>query len=227
MKAVLVISILLGFCCQQSLQESADETGDQTKDRDGPLNFDGPSMNFFNSQKTKEDTQMVEELKMKVDSMEGASSANSEMINSNCIAMKNLLSVMQPEITADTNPTAPQPNPVSGAIGRASSTEDGGDWTILFPITAGGVTMTDGYVPNGLNTAGQSPSALGTDMNTAALSITDFNFFRIQMINALRVLDQSIRDILSVQAPMCSGGEATTTGMPVTTGSGPPGTTTN
>ena len=53
----------------------------------------------------------------------------------------------------------------------------------------------------GLLSLGAVP--LGTDVTSAALSILDFNIFRIEMINALNLLDQSIRDITAATPPVC------------------------
>ena len=129
-----------------------------------------------------------------------------QLIILNCCPeqLANLLSVMQPEVdpTATACPTRMEPNPVSDAIG-SDGTDAGPDFTILFPITDGGAALTPGSIPEGLTTIASVPSALGTTMDNAALSISDFNFFRIQMIKALRVLDKSVRDILNTQAPTC------------------------
>jgi len=199
--------LFLVLLCQSSMQDghAMDDTAEAAKDRD--WTFHAPSMNFFGSGEGGDVAMKTcEELKMRVEALEAASSAKAEKIHANCMNMQNLLSVMQPEITSSSAPDAPMPNPVSDAIGSDS----GSDYLILFPITDGGAPLTDGTIPDGLNIDAAFPGSLGTDMNTAALSITDFNFFRIQMVRALRVLDQSIRDILDIPFDGCSDMEATT-----------------
>ena len=98
--------------------------------------------------------------------------------------------------SASSLPTTPTPNPVSAAIGSST----GSDYIILFPITAAtgtAATLTSGSIPDGLSTAAATAQVLGATMDQAALSITDFNFFRLQMLQALNLIDQSIRDIVS------------------------------
>merc|ERR1712029_93294 len=46
-------------------------------------------------------------------------------------------------------------------------------------------------------------NALGTTTDTVALSVSDFNLFRQQMIIAINLLDQSIRDIVAGTPPNC------------------------
>jgi len=220
MRAFLTTLVLV-FCCQPTLQDdhATDEKSDETKDRD--WNFHAPSMNFFNSAKGDINMETYDDLKMRIESLENAASAKAERIQANCMAMQNLLSVMQPEITSDSAPAAPMPNPVSGAIGS----DEGNEYLILFPITSAdssvspAPTLTDqpsssSNIPEGLNIDGAFAQTLGNTLDTAAMSITDFNFFRIQMVRAIRVLDQSIRDILDSSDSFSCSDVGTTTMTP-------------
>lgn len=75
-------------------------------------------------------------------------------------------------------------------IGNFEETMQGVEWPIMFPITAEGALPTAGSMGQGLNTKNGKASALGQTEDNTALSISDFNLFRIQMIHALRFLDE-------------------------------------
>jgi len=61
--------------------------------------------------------------------------------------------------------------------------------------------------PNPANPNTFAPAAIlpirNNDFNYAALSLLDFNNFRVSVATAIDILDQKIRDILDVQAPNC------------------------
>ena len=99
-----------------------------------------------------------------------------------------------PEADADP-PEVTGPNPLSVAIG-------GADGFPVIPITLNG----DPYVPDALFDEGLQVLAedtLGTGPETSALSIADFNVFRTEMVNIVRILDGKIREMLAVAAPQC------------------------
>jgi len=125
---------------------------------------------------------------------------NANNIRSTCTALAALLSLPGPSYPEDLNSLVPTPaNGVSEAIGSADATKP---WPIATAITDGGAALTiDATLAPGLLSLGAVP--LGTDVTSAALSILDFNIFRIEMINALNLLDQSIRDITAATPPVC------------------------
>jgi len=45
--------------------------------------------------------------------------------------------------------------------------------------------------------------AIGTTEDTAAVSLVDFNNFRVQVVDVINILDLKIREILAVNAPVC------------------------
>jgi len=50
----------------------------------------------------------------------------------------------------------------------------------------------------------RSSKQIGDTTDSAAVSIPDFNIFRLQVIDAINLLDMKIREMLAVQAPTCS-----------------------
>ena len=66
--------------------------------------------------------------------------------------------------------------------------------------------MTDGLALNAGGTALLVPSSaagVGNTANTAALSIADFNRFRGDVLQAIDILDQKLRDIVAISATTC------------------------
>lgn len=126
---------------------------------------------------------------------------NTERIISTCTALGAILENSGPQYnsSATSFPPLPSPNPVSAAINSINGT----GYPIFFPITAGGAPVSGGSITDGLNIADGTPSALGTTTDTVALSVSDFNLFRQQMIIAINLLDQSIRDIVAGTPPNC------------------------
>jgi len=187
MRTVFATVLSLAILAQFSLQDQNDIKDQNSQEQD--------RFAFWNLRKC------CRELKEDVGDAEDDISSNKESINSTCNALTALLLVMQPEYdpNAAECPPAPMPNPVSAAIGS----DTGSEYPIIFPITLNGAALQDGIAPEGLNTADSQPQTLGTSMDQAALSITDFNVFRIQMVKALRILDKSVRGILDTQAPTC------------------------
>merc|ERR1712212_391879 len=92
MRVIQTFWMLLAISCKPSFQypKSEDGTDDQMM-YDVGLNFKGPSMNFFNSLKPKDDSQKCKELSTKIEAIEDTASSNTEKINSNCMALKSIM----------------------------------------------------------------------------------------------------------------------------------------
>merc|ERR1712212_348768 len=92
MRVIQTFWMLLAISCKPSFQypKSEDGTDDQMM-YDVGLNFKGPSMNFFNSLKPEDDEQLCKKLSTKIEAIEDAASANTEKINSNCMALKSIM----------------------------------------------------------------------------------------------------------------------------------------
>ena len=98
--------------------------------------------------------------------------------------------------------TPPTPtDPISQSIGQATGTS----WPILSPIGAapGGTPVTLGAGDAGLDLSIPTTAIDGATSMSAALSVADFNLFRLQAIQAIDALDNKMRQVLSVPAPTC------------------------
>ena len=122
------------------------------------------------------------------------------------LQLVEVLTVADPEFVSGIAPT-PSPNPVSAVLGDAVAGSD--SLAILFPIgkdggqaiSSSGNPFFDGLAFPLAQLTGATPIG---DLNAnVALSIIDFNLFRINVINGFNILDQKIRDILAVQEPTC------------------------
>ena len=108
--------------------------------------------------------------------------------------------------TADPNydGTSPPTTPTTGAVSSAIGAATGTTWPIVFPIaTAAGTTVTAGAADNGLTFPAPTQALNGAASTNAALSIADFNIFRLHAIQAFDALDVKLREVLSVAAPTC------------------------
>ena len=115
-----------------------------------------------------------------------------------------------PDYTGGT-PATPSPNPVSAVLGDAVAGSD--SLAILYPIGKNGGQAISSAGNPGLDglafplaqvaLPGFGTTALGDTNANVALSIMDFNLFRISVIGGFDILDQKIRDILAVQEPTC------------------------
>ena len=117
--------------------------------------------------------------------------------------MREMLSISDPQsIGGPTFPT-PSPSPVSDSLGDRSENASPG-YPIIFPIGTSGATITTVTgVTDGLSFPTTTTVALGNTALDAALSLVDFNVFRGNVIQAIDILDQKIRDILAVTEPTC------------------------
>ena len=111
------------------------------------------------------------------------------------------MDISYPQSSSGTTAPTPSPNAVSEKIG--DTTEGSKSYPILFPVGSGSsISLTTGLTDGLWFPTGTTVSS-GATSSSAALSITDFNIFRGNMISALNVLDQKIRDILDVTKPTC------------------------
>ena len=96
----------------------------------------------------------------------------------------------------------PSPNAVSAPLGDRTPGASPG-YPIVFPLgnVARAVSLVAGAT-DGLSFP-TSSQVIGTSPALTALSITDFNLFRMNVIQAIDILDQKIRDILAVTEPTC------------------------
>ena len=122
------------------------------------------------------------------------------------LQLVEVLTVADPEFVSGLAPT-PSPNPVSAVLGDAVAGSN--SLAILYPIGKDGgqaISSTGNSALDGL-TFPLAPIvgtiAIGDTNADVALSIMDFNLFRINVINGFNILDQKIRDILAVQEPTC------------------------
>ena len=127
-------------------------------------------------------------------------------IQLSALQLVEVLTVANPEFVSGLAPT-PSPNPVSAVLGDAVAGSD--SLAILYPIGKdGGQAISSTGNPSLDGLAFPLAQLFGTtaigDLNAnVALSIIDFNLFRINVINGFNILDQKIRDILAVQEPTC------------------------
>jgi len=110
------------------------------------------------------------------------------------------------------------PGPVTGDAPTPTNSVSGGSlgdrtygsspgYPILFPLASSSGTLT-APIPGFMDgiTLLNPPlayEASNTLPHTAALSLFDFNLFRGNVIQAIDILDQKIRDILDVLEPTC------------------------
>ena len=129
-------------------------------------------------------------------------------IQLSALQLVEVLTVADPEFVSGLAPT-PSPNPVSAVLGDTVAGSD--SLAILYPIGKDGgqaISSTGNPALDGLTfpltqIPGIGTTAIGDLSGNVALSITDFNLFRINVINGFNILDQKIRDILAVQEPTC------------------------
>ena len=127
-------------------------------------------------------------------------------IQLSALQLVEVLTVADPEFVSGLAPT-PSPNPVSAVLGDAVAGSD--SLAILYPIGKdGGKAISSTGNPSLDGLAFPLAQLFGTtaigDLNAnVALSIIDFNLFRINVINGFNILDQKIRDILAVHEPTC------------------------
>ena len=118
--------------------------------------------------------------------------------------LNELLAISDPQSIGGLTAPTPSNNPVSDSLGDRTAGASPG-YPILFPIGTSPTTptlipgVTDGLAfPTRTTT-----SIMGTLPSNTALSIADFNIFRGNVIQAVDILDQKIRDILAVAQPTC------------------------
>ena len=70
-------------------------------------------------------------------------------------------------------------------------------------IVAGGAKVVPGATDTGLDLALTTQALNGVASINAALSIADFNLFRLQAIQAFDSIDGKMRELLSVVSPAC------------------------
>ena len=127
-------------------------------------------------------------------------------IQLSALQLVEVLTVADPEFVSGLAAT-PSPNPVSAVLGDAVAGSN--SLAILYPIGKdGGQAISSTGNPSLDGLAFPLAQLFGTtaigDLNAnVALSIIDFNLFRINVINGFNILDQKIRDILAVQEPTC------------------------
>lgn len=124
-------------------------------------------------------------------------------VKNTCNALSNLLKVAKPEYITNpaTIPPTPSPNPVSGNLGSST-----GQWPIFNAIVAPGASpaaLPVGTFPlNGATIRAWKPLD-STNSDSAAVSLVDFNNFRLSVVNVIDILDFKMREILSVSRPTC------------------------
>ena len=112
------------------------------------------------------------------------------------------------EITAISNPVsiggvqAPTPSP--SAVSASLGTRELETYPIIFPLgsAAGAITVIAG-VTDGLAFPTAATVPLGVTNADTALSLVDFNNFRINVLQAIDILDAKMREMLAVQAANC------------------------
>ena len=83
---------------------------------------------------------------------------------------------------------------------------EGSSYTVIFPVGAvnGQTVSTLNSVPGlTITSTTQTNTAASTTVANTAPSILDFNLLRSNMIQAIDILDQKIRDIVMTTAPTC------------------------
>jgi len=135
-----------------------------------------------------------------------------------CAQMRTLLGIADPTIRTDTGITtagdvqvttnAGNPAIVSTNLGsRTASSYQLTGCVVGIPTTAGTITVPTANL-NGLSFAGtdctQTPNAaVVATIANSAVSIADFNIFRLRMVDAINALDQKLRDALATTQPTC------------------------
>lgn len=125
-----------------------------------------------------------------------------------CNAVNTLASIANPEgrcsvAAQQTTATTPTPNAVSCQLSTVDAT--GSDrWQVLQPLATSAVSMsTSSTVGTGrpgiqvASTTAALASAANANIFQVALSVGDFETFRVNVLQTIDILDQKIRDILS------------------------------
>ena len=103
---------------------------------------------------------------------------------------------------------APTPTPVSINLGSTAGSNTLGTYALTKVITS---STNDVAAANGLaaigsaeRTALASTSGGGGSQDNMAISVTDFNIFRIRVIDAINTLDAKIREIPALGSLTCT-----------------------
>ena len=117
--------------------------------------------------------------------------------------LNEVLAISDPQSIGGTTAPTPSTNPVSDSLGDRTAGASPG-YPILFPLGTSATTISlISGVTDGLSFPVGSTTSMGTTAANTALSIVDFNVFRGNVIQAIDILDQKIRDILAVTQPTC------------------------
>ena len=97
---------------------------------------------------------------------------------------------------------APTPSP--SAVSASLGSRELETYPIIFPLgsAAGAITVIAG-VTDGLAFPTAATVPLGVTNADTALSLVDFNNFRINVLQAIDILDAKMREMLAVQAANC------------------------
>ena len=113
-----------------------------------------------------------------------------------------MLAIDNPESTTEAGELAPTPSPNAVSASLGDRTTPG--YPILFPLgTAAEPVTLQSPGTDGLSFPTGNSAIIGSSPASHALSITDFNLFRTNVIQAIDILDQKMRDILAVTEPTC------------------------
>ena len=115
-----------------------------------------------------------------------------------------MLLIAHPQATTGDAPT-PSSNPVSHSLGDRVSQADPG-YPIVFPLGPSFGSLSSKYDSGLAGITMPTQSVMGisnSDATLTALSMFDFNLFRWNVIQAIDILDQKIRDMLDVTEPTC------------------------
>jgi len=138
----------------------------------------------------------------RITAVENTAATAQTSVRDTCVAVNILARLPDPSYdTANAViPAIPAPNPVSGLLGSRTGT-----FPVFQALTSGdlsGAAPAAGTLPlEGLELRGSRQ--LGDDGDSVALSVVEFNTFRIMVIDAINILDLKIREILNVPAPTC------------------------
>ena len=118
--------------------------------------------------------------------------------------LSTLLQISPPQAATGDAPT-PSSSPVSNSLGDRVSESDPG-YPIVFPLgpSFGSLSSKHDSGLAGITIPTQSVMGISNSQATlTALSMFDFNLFRWNVIQAIDILDQKIRDMLDVTEPTC------------------------
>ena len=114
--------------------------------------------------------------------------------------LNEITAISDPVSIGGTQAPTPSPSPVSDSLG----TRELETYPIIFPLgSAAGPITVIASVTDGLAFPTGVAVPLGTTNADAALSLVDFNNFRINVIQTIDILDAKMREILAVQAANC------------------------